>query len=111
MAKFHGKVGFTTTEETSPGVYEEVATERTYKGDLTRMNGSHIASEGLNPNVRINHTLSIMADKYALSHISDVRYVEWLGKHWKVTSFEVNRPRIVLYLGELYNEQQSDSVS
>lgn len=111
MAKFYGKIGFTTTEETAPGVWEEVATERIYKGNLTRVNGSQtVNSETLNPNVRINHALEIIGDKYAWLHVSDIRYAEWMNKRWKVTSFEVKRPRIVLYLGELYNEQQSNSL-
>ena len=102
MAKFHDIVGFTQTVETSPGVWEEQAIERTYYGDIIRMNGSNTYSDSVNPNIRINHAVEILADEYALSHISDIRYARWMNNTWKVTSFEVKRPRIVLYLGENY---------
>ena len=36
MAKWSGKIGFVVTSETKPGVWKEVATDRTYYGDLIR---------------------------------------------------------------------------
>ena len=51
MAKFYGKVGYLSTEETSPDVYSEVLTERLYKGDVLRNQKRYQASEGLNDDV------------------------------------------------------------
>ena len=34
MAKFYGVIGYITTEETKPGVWEEKITERKYAGEL-----------------------------------------------------------------------------
>ena len=32
--RFCGKVGYVTTSETSPGIWEEQVVERTYRGDM-----------------------------------------------------------------------------
>ena len=36
MAKFYGKIGYSETNETSPGVWTETIIERNYYGDLLR---------------------------------------------------------------------------
>lgn len=108
MARFHGVVGFIHTEETDPenhpSVWEEVASERPYYGDVMRntrrwdQNGN-----GTNDNLVINNTISIVADSYANQHLGAMRYVEWHGDFWNITNIEVQRPRIILTIGGLYN--------
>ena len=34
---------------------------------------------------------------------STIRYVSWLGVRWKVTNIDIQRPRLILTLGEVYN--------
>ena len=36
MAKFYGVIGFAKRERTSPGVWEQVITEKNYFGELVR---------------------------------------------------------------------------
>lgn len=103
MARFHGKVGYSETEETRPGVYEEVITERWYYGDVTRNTRRFESSDQVNTNVVINNMISIVADVYANGHFNNIRYVEWMGSKWKVTNVEVQRPRLLLTLGDVYN--------
>lgn len=103
MAKFYGKVGYLSTEETSPDVYSEVLTERLYKGDVLRKQKRYQASEGLNDDVIVNNSISIVADSYAYENAFAIKYVQWMGVLWKVTSIEIQRPRIILSLGGKYN--------
>lgn len=103
MAKFYGKVGYLSTEETSPDVYSEVLTERLYKGDVLRNQKRYQASEGLNDDVIVNNSISIVADNYAYENAFAIKYVQWMGVLWKVTSIEIQRPRIILSLGGKYN--------
>lgn len=103
MAKFYGKVGYLSTEETSPDVYSEVLTERPYKGDVLRNQKRYQASEGLNDDVIVNNSISIVADSYAYENAFAIKYVQWMGVLWKVTSIEIQRPRIILSLGGKYN--------
>lgn len=103
MAKFHGVVGYIETEEISPGVWEEVVHEHRYRGDVTRNTRRWETGESINDNLLINNTISIVADDYAYMHLFAVRYVEWMGSKWKVTNVEVQRPRLILTIGGLYN--------
>ncbi len=103
MAKFYGKVGYLSTEETSPDVYSEVLTERLYKGDVLRNQKRYQTSEGLNDDVIVNNSISIVADSYAYENAFAIKYVQWMGVLWKVTSIEIQRPRIILSLGGKYN--------
>jgi hypothetical protein len=103
MAKFHGKVGYIYTKETSPGVYTEVVTERDCVGDILRNNKRWEKSENLNDDITISNTFSILTDEYINQNIKNLRYIQWMGAKWKITSFEIQRPRIILTIGGVYN--------
>lgn len=103
MARFYGKVGYMTTEETAPGVWTEVQNERTYYGDVLENRHKWMPTDKLNDNVSVSNRISILADAYAYQHFSHIRYVWWMGVKWKVTSISVERPRLVLELGGEWN--------
>ena len=103
MAKFHGSVGFVRTEETSPGIHEEITTERLYTGDLIREIKQLRQGDQVNPNVAVNNRISILADAYAEENLTHIRYVVWNGASWSVSSFEINYPRIILSIRGVYN--------
>lgn len=103
MAKYHGLIGYAEQVETAPGVYTEVITEREYSGDVLRNIRRLERGEGLNDDLNVNNSLSIVADAYATKHFFSIRYATWMGAKWKVTSAEANFPRLVLTLGGLYN--------
>ncbi len=103
MAKFYGVVGYVESTETAPGVYTEIATARKYYGDILKNVKKYVSSEYLNDNLTISNSISILADAYAYDHFFAIRYVNWMGANWKVTDVEVQRPRLILSLGEVYN--------
>lgn len=107
MSKYCGKIGYATTTETSPGIWTEVITERRYYGDVTRLSRRLENGDRLNNNVNISHSISIVADGYAYDNILALRYAEWMGTKWKVTDAEVQRPRMILTLGGVYNGNES----
>jgi hypothetical protein len=101
--RFHGKVGFGETVETSPGVYEDTIVEHEYFGDVTRAARRLAEGEDLNPDLSLTNTISIVANAYASEHFTEVRYVEWCDEFWTVTDVEVQPPRLLFRLGEVYN--------
>lgn len=106
--RFYGKVGFMQTYETAPGVYEEQITERSYYGDVIRNSRRYSgSSEKVNDDLDINNEISIIADAYAYQNFHALRYVEWMGAKWKVSSVTVERPRLILSVGGVYNEPQT----
>lgn len=103
MAKWFGKIGFAETKETTPGVWEEQITEREYFGDLTRNTRRLQSSENLNDNITVDNEISIVADPFANQNFHAMRYVEFMGTKWKVLTVEVQYPRLILSLGDIYN--------
>lgn len=102
MAKFYGKIGFTTgLAETAPGVYEDVISERNYIGDVLNIlrNTHRNNNDKLNSDISINNQISIIADPYANSNVTSMRYVEWMGVKWSIADVHVQYPRLVITLG------------
>ena len=64
MAKFHGKVGYGETVETSPGVYDDVITEHYYYGDVIRNTRQLREGEKVNQDLTVGNSISIVADAY-----------------------------------------------
>lgn len=107
MAKFYGPIGFAVTKETVPGVWEEKITERYYRGELTRNTRRLQSADKVNDDINISNELSILADPFANGNFHSMRYVVFMGAKWKITSVDVQYPRLILSLGGVYNEQAS----
>lgn len=103
MAKFFGPIGYAEMTETSPGVWEETITEKSYYGDLNRVSRRLEGSGELNDDINIANEISIVADAYANQHFHAMRYVELQGVRWKISTVEVKPPRLLLTVGGLYN--------
>ena len=107
MAKFHGLIGYAETVETVPGVWKEQITEREYDGDFIRNTRKLQPSDQLNDNINVANEISIVADPFAINNIFSMRYVEFMGAKWKISSVEVRYPRLILTVGGLYNVEQT----
>lgn len=103
MARFNGRVGYGETVETTPGVHEDVIIERNYSGDVLRDTRQLTEGEYLNKDLSVSNQISILADAHANEHFLAIRYVEWQGVLWTVTDVEVQNPRLLLRIGEVYN--------
>lgn len=103
MARFSGNVGFAVSTLTAPGVWQDVITSRPYKGDVVRNGNSIRVDEEIEGVIEAAKTISILADKYAIDHSDEIRFVEWAGDWWTVVSTEFIRPRLTLILGGKYN--------
>ena len=117
MAKFFGVVGF--AEKPKEGIGEEegivkptVIIERRYFGDVIQKSYQRYEQgSDINDDLNIRNMISIMADAYAQNHFSNIKYVEWMGARWKVTDIEVQRPRLILTVGGVYNGPTPGSAS
>lgn len=105
MAKFYGKIGYASTVETKPGVYEEQIVERSYYGDLIRNTRRLQSSDKVNDDINISNEISIVADPYATNNFHTMRYAVFMGTKWKISNVEVSYPRLILTLGGVYNGQ------
>lgn len=103
MAKFYGRIGYSTNEETAPGIWEEVIIERNYSGDILKNTSRWQEGNTLNDNLEINNRISIIADPFATRNLGSMRYVDWMGALWKVKNVEVLSPRLIISIGGVYN--------
>lgn len=104
MAKYCGKIGFCETCETEPGVWTEQITERTYFGDILRNTRRLQNASQINDSVTVSNEISIIADPYACQNFHSMRYIEFMDTKWKVSSVDVQYPRLILTVGDIYNE-------
>ena len=104
MAKWYGKVGYSETKETTPGVYEPHDTVREYYGDVIRNSTRWgMNSNSTNDDLTVNCQISIVADPFAIDKFYSIKWIELSGAKWKVTSVEPQFPRLLLTLGGVYN--------
>lgn len=104
MGKFCGNIGFATSVETAPGVWEDLKVLRQYRGDVLKVSKKWQTSEGVNDNVNITNEISIIADSFINSNLASIKFIEWMGSNWKVHKIDVQRPRLILSIGGVYNE-------
>lgn len=107
MARFYGRIGYGESVETAPGVWADQITEKYYYGDVIRNARNLREGENLNFDLSVQNSISIVADAYANDHFFAIRYVEWAGVLWTVSSVEVQSPRLILRLGEVYNVDEA----
>ena len=103
MARYYGAIGYAEPVETSPGVWDEQIIERNYYGDIVRNIRNLQSTENLNDDVTVSNQISIVADPYAIANFHCIRYATFMGTKWKVSSVDVQSPRLLLSLGGLYN--------
>ena len=103
MTKWFGVIGYAETVETTPGVWEERIVERQYFGDVTRNTRRLQTTDQVNDNIDISNEISVVADPYAYQNFHAIRYAEFMGTKWKVSSVDVQYPRLNLSLGGVYN--------
>lgn len=104
MAKWYGVIGFAETVEYKPGSWEPQIIERNYFGDIITVRWNRQNSGTINDDIGLSNRISIIADPYAEAHCASIAYVEYKGIKWRVTSVEIQFPRLVMEIGGEYHE-------
>lgn len=104
MGKWYGTIGYAISTEVSPGVWDDVITERNYFGDIVRNTSRwSTSSDSTNDDLNIDNRISIVADPFAYQNFQSMKYVEYMGAKWKISKVEVSHPRLILNVGGVYN--------
>lgn len=103
MAKFYGTIGFASDKETSPGAWTEEVIERPYTGDVVQASRRWTPTDEVNPDLTISDTISIVADEFCITNMHFMKYVRWRNAAWAINSVTIQRPRIIVMMGGLYN--------
>lgn len=106
MARFYGKIGFAESREGTGdriGIDEDVIVEKPYYGDILRNSRRYEHGESVLDDLKIDNKISIVADAYARNNFYKMKYIQWNGALWNITNIEVERPRLILSIGGVYN--------
>ena len=108
MAKFFGKIGFADGTRSGTGEEEGIVkelpiVERPYYGDVIQNSRRFEQGSDINDDLNVSNRISIVADAYAEQHFFNMKYVKWMGANWKVTNVDVQRPRLILTIGGVWN--------
>ena len=102
MAKYYGNIGFAVQAETRPGIWEDVIEDRPYKGEVLQNSRRWDGSENINDDFNISNRFSVISDAFLYSHIPAMRYIEYMGTKFKITSVSIDRPRVDISVGGVY---------
>ena len=103
MSKYSGLVGYGEQVETVPGVWENKIKERMMKGDKIRQNANIRDSGKVNNEITLNHRVSLLGDAYAFDNYFNMKWIMIDGIKWEVSAIEVQRPRLLVDIGGLWN--------
>jgi hypothetical protein len=103
MAKFSGLVGYVTQEEQVPGVWSPVEKTAMMKGDVIRLSSTYQDNGKVNSDMSLNHRVSLIGDAYAFENYFKLKWVDFNGLRVEINSIEMQRPRIIITLGGVWN--------
>lgn len=112
--RFAGKVGFVITkqDETDFTLWKTEKTEKLVYGDVLRDTRNNEKSSYVNDNFTISNQFSVVADSFTYRNLQYIKYVEYLGVKWRVTSVDaLPRPRLVLSVNGVYNDTDDQTYS
>lgn len=101
--KWFGRIGYVDTVEVKPGKWEPQETVREYYGDTVRNTRRLENDAKVNDDIAVGVDISIVADPFAYNNFHTMKYVEYMGNKWKISSVDPQFPRMTLSLGGLYN--------
>lgn len=101
--KFTGKLGYSITQETSPGIWEDKIVEKDITGDTLSSNYRFENPSDAILDINLQTKISVVIDTYIKDHFGYIKYVKFQGVAWNVKSVDMQYPRLILTLGGLYN--------
>ena len=103
--KWYGVIAFKDEEEVEPGVWEAKITTKNFYGDILRASWREQQGTKINADLSISNQISVVADAFLLNNFQKIEYITFYGSKWRVSSVEINSPRLTLSIGELYLEE------
>ena len=101
--RYSGKFGYAESTETTPGVMEDVITERDYIGDVVQRTEAFKLADSVLPQYRTTTSVSVLSDGVLAENYKDLRYISYMGANWSVSSAVYQFPRLIVYIGDRYN--------
>lgn len=111
MPKCSGVIGYALVGETQPGVWTECITDKKYYGDIVRDNrkfdsgnATYSSNNKVNEDISIINKISVVSNSFMLENLSFMKYITFMKSKWKISSVDINPPRIIITIGGMYHE-------
>ena len=105
--KWFGQIAFSNQVEVEPGVWEDNnPIIRDYFGDVIKNYKRDNVASSSNPDISVSNQLSVVADPFLLNSFHDILYVTFMGAKWRVSSVDIQYPRMLIDFGGLYKEDR-----
>lgn len=101
--RYSGAIGIAVQTEKSPGIWEDTITEVPKLGDVVQRTEVLGSADSVLPQYRTTTSISVLSDGVLKENYENLRYVTYMGKRWTIASAVIDAPRLVLYIGEVYN--------
>lgn len=100
--RWAGKIGFTDQTEKAPGIWEDVITEINALGELKQRTEALDSGDSVLPQYRTTTSVSVLSDGSRVPFNSEA-YLTLRGTRFAISSVVHEWPRIIYYVGEVYN--------
>lgn len=98
-----GFIGFKFTQNNGHGVWKPTKVEKKYYLDVNRVSWyNRDSQQTVNGTFTINNSVSVLLNPFLLEHYTQIEWIEIHGTKWKVSSVDLEPPRITLSIGERY---------
>ncbi len=108
MAKWYGTLGFVQSSESAPGVWKDVVTKVETSGDLMQFEQRSQNSEKLTDDISFSNRISVLMDPFMMKNFQYLKFASFANSYWKVSSVNVQYPRMIFTLGGVYNGKVSN---
>lgn len=103
--KWFGHIGFEIQDLVEPGVYEPRIIDKPYYGDVERNYKTDKSSQSINNQYTLNNSISVICDPFLTENFHTIVYVTFMNAKWRPSSVEVQYPRLIIYMGDVYREE------
>lgn len=97
------RIGYGQTVEVRPGISEDVITEAEKLAEVKQKTEAFNVAGSIIPEYRTTTSVSVFSDGPSKVNYSDLRYVVHAGERWAIASAVSEPPRIIIFIGEVYN--------
>lgn len=101
--RYSGKLGIVEQTEVRPGIWEETVTEVPVLGVVRQRTEVLDGSDSVLPSYRTTTSISVPARGVGPLLNTNIRYITYKGIRWQINTIVDEPPRIVIYIGEVYN--------
>lgn len=101
--RYSGKFGYSVQTETSPGVWEDVITERDMLGTVLQRTEVLDGEGTILPRYRTTTSISVLSNGVNQMTYANLAYVVYKGIRWQPGSIVEEFPRLTVYIGDEYH--------